>query len=163
MNLISYAIAACLALLFSISSAPALEINKAFADLTETFEQMQKVVREERRALVEKNMQLNETEGEKFWPLYDQYRGEIDKVNSRLYTIITDYAAAYPNLTNRDAQSMLDEWLTIQKKVLKIRKDYVAKFRRVLAQRKVTRFYQVENKLDAIMNFDLARKIPLVE
>lgn len=141
----------------------ALEINEAFADLADTFKEMQETIKNERKTLVAQTMQLSDKEREKFWPLYEKYRADIAKANEKTLKIITDYAAQYPNLTNKQARALLDEWLKIQQKVLDVRKDYLSSFRRILPDTKVTRFYQVENKLDAIMNFDLARKIPLME
>lgn len=141
----------------------ALEINAAFADLADTFKEMQDTIKNERKTLVAETMELSDKESKKFWPLYEKYRAEIGKANEKTLKIITDYAAQYPNLSNKQARALLDEWLKIQQRVLDVRKDYLPKFRRTLPDTKVTRFYQVENKLDAIMNFDLARKIPLME
>ena len=76
--------------------------------------------------------------------------------------MIVDYAEHYPNVTSDEAKDMIDGYLDILSDELKLRKRYLSRFREVLPEIKVTRFYQVENKLDAAINMDLARSIPLI-
>ena len=39
----------------------------------------------------------------------------------------------------------------------------MAEFAKVLPGRTVARFYQIENKMDAVLRFDLAEAIPVIE
>jgi hypothetical protein len=120
------------------------------------------VVQTERQALVTAAMELTEQEGAAFWPLYREYRGAMAKVGDRSQALIVDYAAKYATLTDADAQVMLDEMLAIDTEALKVRKDYVKKFGKVLPAKRVARFFQLENKMDAVIKADLAEQIPLV-
>ena len=89
----------------------------------------------------------------------------MDSVNARRVKIITDYADALKNnsLTDETAAKMLDAYFSWVSKRLATRKSFVDKFKEVLPDKKVTRFYQIENKLEAIIDFELARQIPLVQ
>ncbi len=120
------------------------------------------VIQTERQALVTAAMELTEDEGKVFWPLYREYREAMAKVADRGQALITDYAAKYATLTDVDAQVMVDEMLAIDQDSLKVRKDYVKKFGKILPAKRVTRFFQLENKMDAIIRADLAEQIPLV-
>jgi hypothetical protein len=120
------------------------------------------VVQTERQALVTAAMELTEQEGAAFWPLYREYRGAMAKVGDRGQALITDYAAKYATLTDADAQVMLDEMLAIDTEALKVRKDYVKRFGKILPAKRVARFFQIENKMDAVIKADLAETIPLV-
>ena len=120
------------------------------------------VIQTERQALVTAAMELTEQEGAAFWPLYREYREAMAKVGDRGQALITSYAAKYATLTDADAQVMLDEMVAIDSEALKVRKDYVKKFGKVLPAKRVARFFQLENKMDAVIKADLAETIPLV-
>lgn len=120
------------------------------------------VIQTERQALVTAGMELTEEEGKVFWPLYREYREAMAKVGDRSQALIVDYAAKYTMLTDADAQVMLDEMLAIDQDMLKVKKDYVKRFGKIMPAKRVARFFQIENKMDAIIRADLAEQIPLV-
>jgi hypothetical protein len=77
--------------------------------------------------------------------------------------LITDYADAYETMTNNTAKKLLDEYMTIETLGPKLRQAYLPKFRKVLPEVKVARYYQIENKIQAALMYELAAKIPLVK
>jgi hypothetical protein len=83
-------------------------------------------------------------------------------VGDRMQKLILDYAEVWEAPTNDQAGAMIDELLAIRKEELKVRKSYIKKFRKALPETKVARFVQLENKIDAIINFGLADAIPLI-
>ncbi len=91
-----------------------------------------------------------------------EYAAEKKRVNDRLVKIITDYAASFEDMSHKLARSLVDDHMDVQRDLLKVRKKYLRKFDKVLPPKKVARFYQIENKLDAITNVLLAEQIPLV-
>lgn len=121
------------------------------------------VIQTERQALVTAAMELTEDEGKVFWPLYREYREAMAKVGDRIQNLIIDYAAKYATLTDVDAQAMLDEMVAIDQEALKVRKDYIKKFGQILPAKRVARFFQLENKMDAVVKADLAEQIPLAK
>jgi hypothetical protein len=46
---------------------------------------------------------------------------------------------------------------------VKLMQSYQPRFRKVLPEVKVARYYQLENKTNAIFNYELAEGIPLVK
>lgn len=140
------------------ASAP---VNETFADLTDEIEMVRSMAQTQRQALVRQNMVFEPAENQAFWPLYNEYRGEMAAVQNRLVRLVTDYAAQYETLTDSEAQRLLDGYLDYQSDALKVRQKYVKKLSKVLPGRKVARFFQVENKLDAIVNLSAASEIPL--
>ena len=66
-------------------------------------------------------------------------------------------------MNNEKARALLDESITIESLGLKLRQAYLPKFRKVLSEKKVARYYQIENKMQATLNYELAREIPLVQ
>jgi hypothetical protein len=77
--------------------------------------------------------------------------------------LISEYAQAYEQMTNEIAKNLLDELMTIESLGLKLRQTYVPKFRDVLPDVKVVRYFQIENKIHAALMYEFAAKIPLIK
>lgn len=153
---------AAIAAIFALPAATMAQVNPAFAELTEATEQARSLLQVERKMIVSQELHLSPAESNAFWPVYDSYMTDLKEANDLRVKVVTDYAASYENLSDETAKNLIDDMLRHQEKTLKIRKNYLGKFRRILPDTKVARFYQIENKLDAIINFSLARQIPLV-
>jgi hypothetical protein len=125
-------------------------------------QQLQADLKADRQAVVATNLPLTEDEAPAFWPVYKEYRGEVEKLGNRLATLITAYAAAFKAVTDEKADAFFKELLSIERDRVTVREKYVPKVRAVLPAVKAARFFQIENKLDAIVNMALASEIPLV-
>ena len=119
--------------------------------------------RADKKLLVADNMQLTEGEAKAFWPVYDRYQNELFLLRARSAKLIRDYADAYKKMDDTTARKLLDEYMTIEALGLKLRQAYIPQFRKVLPQVKVVRYYQIENKIQAVLIYELARNIPLME
>lgn len=139
------------------------QVNEEMAAFTNEIEAMRTVVQTERKILVIREMVLTREEAENFWPLYDEYMAERKTVGDRRVKVITDYAASYPNMDEATAKKLLDESVKYREQDLKLKKKYIRKFRKILPEVKVARFFQLDNKLDAAIEYDLAAEIPLME
>lgn len=117
----------------------------------------------QRDDLVNQFMKLNLKEVGAFIPVYEEYRTEMGKLGDRTQRVILDYAKNQDNLSDQKALAMLDEWLKIKEAELKLRMKSVEDFKRVLPPKKVLRFFQLDNKFDAIVNYNLSGSIPLVQ
>jgi len=132
------------------------------AELAAATEEARTILQSERKLLVGQGLTLSAEQANAFWPVYDRYMLDMKAAGDLRVKVITDYAASYDNLTDDAARQLVGDYLKYQEKVLKIRKGYLRKFRKVLPETEVARFYQIENKLDAVTNFVLADQIPLV-
>jgi len=123
---------------------------------------LMKIGREE---MMREEMQLTESEDAAFWPVYEQYRSEVETVRDRQAKMISTYMEAYwaAELNDELAKDVLDEHFAISSAILKLEKKYLRRFRKVLPTAKVTRFYQLESKLQAEIDIFLANLIPLFE
>jgi G:T/U-mismatch repair DNA glycosylase len=146
----------------ALPSLASAQVNPTFSDLNEAVEEARTIIQSERKQLVSQGLALTAEEGAAFWPVYDKYMLDMKAASDLRVKVITDYAANYANLTDPVAKQLITDSLKYQEKVLKIRKGYLGKFRKTLPEVKLARFYQIENKLDAITNFVLADQIPLV-
>ena len=138
---------------------PALTQDKA----ADNMQILREKIQADKKLLVADNMQLTEGEAKAFWPVYEKYQSELFLIRVRTAKLITDYAAAYNKMTNNTAKRLLDESMTIETLRLKLSKAYLPEFRKVLSDTKVVRYYQIENKINAILYYELAAQVPLVD
>jgi hypothetical protein len=138
------------------------QTNEEFADINDTIEMVRSMAALERKAVVTEGLQLSGEESTEFWPIYDEYMAEKKRVKDRLVKIIMDYAANFENLSDELAISLVNDSMKVQNDLLKVRKKYVKKLKRVLPPKKLARFYQIDNKLDAVADVTMAQGIPLV-
>jgi hypothetical protein len=120
-------------------------------------------VRADKKLFIAENMELTEGEAKAFWPVYEQYQDELFLLRARTAKLINDFADAYEKMTNETAKKLLDENMTIESLGLKLRQAYLPKFRKVLPEVKVVRYYQIENKINAALIYELAHNIPLMK
>ena len=120
-------------------------------------------IRADKKLFIAENMQFTETEAKAFWSVYEQYQDELFLLRARTMKLINDYAEVYEKMTNDTAKSLLDELMTIESLGLKLRQTYLPKFRDVLPDVKVVRYFQIENKINAALVYELAAKIPLIK
>lgn len=118
-----------------------------------------------RDEIIEFEMGLTEVEAKGFWPLYKTYRADVMVVADRYAAMIGGYLKAYEagDVSDAYAEQLLNEWLDYKQDLLKVQKQHVRKFKKVLPIRKVVRFYQLENKMNAEVDAELAVFIPLME
>jgi len=106
---------------------------------------------------------LTEEEGKKFWPVYEAYQEDLQKINQRILKLINEYADAYNKgqVTDATARKLTDEAIDIEHDESSLKKSYVPKLSKVLPGVKVARYIQIENKVRAIVRYELASAIPL--
>jgi hypothetical protein len=120
-------------------------------------------IQADKKLFVAENMQLSEAEAKAFWPVYESYQKDQGKLVDRTKKLIEDYAKDYQTMTDATAKKLTDDMIAIENDRLKLRKDYLPKFRKVLSDKKVARYYQLENKIFAIVSYELAKAIPLLK
>lgn len=120
-------------------------------------------IRAERQEILAANLELDEKERSVFWPLYREYRDELESAISARVDLLDRFFASYETLTDAEALDLLDRTLEWRKEVLKVRSAHAKKMRKSLSGKTVTRFFQIENKMDLIIEYELAGEIPLIK
>lgn len=122
-------------------------------------------IKADKKLVVAANMQLTEAEAKKFWPIYEAYQSDLEKLNQRLGKLIVDYAAVYNkgSVPDATAKKLLNEALAIEEAEVKMKRSYVPKLEKAVSEMKAARYIQIENKIRAIIRYELAAQVPLVE
>ena len=132
---------------------------------TSTMDILRQKVQTDKKLLVAVNMGLTEAEDKKFWPIYDAYQKDLEQIDKRLAKVIAAYAEAYNqgSVSNETAKKLLDDALAAEEAEVALKRSYAAKLAPILPATKVARYIQIENKIRALVRFELADKIPLVK
>jgi hypothetical protein len=120
-------------------------------------------IKTDKKLFIAQNMNLTESEAKVFWPVYENYQKDLAKLVDKTVKLIENYAANYETMTEEAAKGLIDGYLAIEAERVTLMKSFLPKFRKVLPEKKVARYYQLENKINAVVKYELATQIPLVD
>jgi len=147
---------AILSVVLVLAAAPAVP-----QDVAQSLELNREVVDKQKRMIVAGSLPLSDEEADAFWPLFDEFQKELKKLDGRSDRLIASYTAEYATLSDARARAMLDEALAIEEDRAKLKRKWVKRMARALPPRQLVRYFQLENKFQAVVTADLARQIPL--
>ncbi len=152
LRLVVVALAMCIAI-------PAVAQDKPASNMEILREKLQA----DKKLLVSTNMGLTEKEAQAFWPVYDSYQKDLGLLNGRMLVLIQDFAKNYQEMTDDAAKKLVGDYLAIERDRVKLKQAYLPKLRQALPEKKVARYLQIENKIEAVIRYELADQIPLVK
>jgi hypothetical protein len=119
----------------------------------------------DKKSIVTKYMELTDSEAKNFWPVYEDYQKDLQKINERLQAMLQSYAADYRNksLTDEKAKKLVDEWIALEQDEVKQRKAFAPKVLKALPAKKAARYLQIENEYRLLIKYDLAATVPLAQ
>jgi len=121
------------------------------------------VLKTEKKAAIAEIMQLTDDESQPFWNLYNEYQGKLYLIQNKRIEIIKDFIENYETMTDEKADELWTNSMSYSQEVLKLKKTYYTKFKKILTAGKAARFFQAENKIETLINAELAFDIPLIE
>ncbi len=153
---------AAAALLIAVACVMPMVAVAAELTLDQQMQMIRSLSEAQRQATMAANIALAEPTADKFWPLYREYRNEVAKLNDQRVALIRSFADNYSTLTDDAAKKLTNDSLSISKQAVALKTKYIAKYGKVLTPLQAARVLQVENKLDAIVEVEIAKVIPLV-
>lgn len=121
------------------------------------------IVQGQRQGIVGASLPLTQPESQAFWPLYAEYQKAMTEVSDRTVKLIKEYAKHQDSMSDKRAAKLLDEYFSIEQAKLGVRVQYRQELGDVLPAKKVARFFQIENKMDAMLDMELSRGVPLMK
>jgi len=148
-----------LTFLFSLLSSP------LFAQVSQEFEKTREEMQRQKDAVIAADMKLAEQESKAFWPLYQEYQGALRKLQDRYIKLLFEYAQEREKetFTDQKARALLDEYLDIDREDLWLKRAYLEEFSKILPAKKVMRYFQMENKIAAMVNYQMTQGMPLAK
>jgi hypothetical protein len=120
-------------------------------------------LRAQRKQITAQNMTLTADEATKFWPIFDQYRLEAIKANDERWALIKEYAASYNTMTDAQAQDYMKRSTAVDDQLLDLRMKYVPMVEKVISPKKTALWYQIDRRIDLLINLQLSAVIPMVD
>ena len=111
--------------------------------------------------VIGQNMSLSEDEGQKFWPIYNHYVKDLQVVNDQKYALLKQYAEMWATMSDQDAMIYVRHWFEVDAQVQALRLKYVPTVAQVLPGRKAATFFQLDRRLNMIIDLQLFGQIPL--
>ena len=122
-------------------------------------------IKADKKLVVATNMELTESEAQGFWPIYGEYQKDLQKINQRIANLLESYASDFrgKSLTDEKAKKLINEAVAIEQAEANLKSTYAPKLSKVLPVKKVARYLQIENKIRAVVKYELATGVPLVK
>ena len=120
-------------------------------------------IRSKKKQLIAANLPLTTQEATKFWPVYDQYSAEMTKIGDQKYALIKEYAQNFGSLTDDQSLSLINRSLALDEAVEQLRIKYVPIINELLAGKKTATFFQIDRRITALIDLQLASEIPLAQ
>ena len=120
-------------------------------------------LRSQKKQLIAANLKLTDAEATKFWPVYDQYTAELTELGDQKYALIKEYAQGFGKLTDEQALSLIKRSLALDEQLAQLRSKYVSIFNKVLPGTKTATFFQMDRRIGALIDLQLAAQIPFVQ
>ncbi|MBT8387927.1 MAG: hypothetical protein KJO12_10990 [Ignavibacteria bacterium] len=125
-------------------------------------EMLKKNIQDESKVIVADNLTLTEEQAEIFWPLYDEYDAAYDKLVDERVKVIEDYMMNYYGLDEETGKELITKSIELKQKVVDIQKEYINKMMEVLPVSIVGKFFQIDNRIAAIIDIARMANIPFV-
>jgi len=122
---------------------------------------LRQAVKNDKRSYVESTLNLTDTEAKRFWPIYNAYQREVDLNNRRRNVALQELMFRDSPMTNLAAKHYVAELLAIDEAEIKARRTMRNRVVRALPAVKAARYLQLEEKIRAVQDYDVAAVVPL--
>jgi len=122
---------------------------------------LRKDLRAMKMQVIGQNMSLSDAEAQKFWPVYNHYVKDLSEVNNQKYALLKQYAEMWSTMTDEDAMIYVRHWLEADGEAQALRLKYVPVVSQVLPGKKAATFFQLDRRLNMIVDLQLFSQIPL--
>jgi hypothetical protein len=133
------------------------------AALDQDIEMLRKDIRSKKKQLIAANLTLTDADATRFWPVYDQYTADLVKINDEKYALIKQYAGSWGTISNEQALDLIKRALAVDEQVAQLRIRYVPIVLGVLTGQKTATFFQLDRRIQAMVDLQLMSQLPLVQ
>jgi hypothetical protein len=117
-------------------------------------------LRADKVAIITQAMRFNDKDAAAFWPVYKKYEYDLSNLNDQRVKLIKEYADKFATMTDADAKSMADRMFDYESRRIDLKKKYFKEFNKVLPALTVVTFFQLEHRLDLLVDLKLASDLP---
>ncbi len=96
-------------------------------------------------AYITQKLGLTSEEAQKFWPVYNKFNDDLQKLRSSTKDKLADELSELASMSETDAEKTLNEMLNYKISEAEMIKKYAFEFKKVLPIKKVVMLYKAEN------------------
>ena len=133
------------------------------AGIDRDIQMLRQDLRSKKKQTIAANLQLSDADATKFWPVYDQYTAELVKINDEKYAVFKEFANSWGNMKDDQALSLTSRALAVEEKVAQLRIKYMPIFGKVVSGSTVATFFQIERRVQSLVDLQLSAQLPLVQ
>jgi len=136
---------------------------KPQANVDQDIQLLRKDIRSAKKQLIAANLKLTDDQATKFWPVYEQYSAEVSKLGDQKTALIKEYADQWGTMTDDQASSLAKRALALDEQTAQLRTKYLPLFSKVVPGKVVATFFQLDRRIQSLLDIQLAANIPLVQ
>lgn len=136
---------------------------KEQSGIDQNIELLRKDMRSARKQLVAANLRLTDDQATRFWPVYDEYTAELTKISDQKTALIKEYADQWGSITDEQASNLITRALAVDQQIAQLRVKYMPIFSKAVPGKVVATFFQLDRRVQALIDIQLASQIPLVQ
>jgi len=137
--------------------------TSASAGVEQDVQLLRSDIRSAKKQIIAENMKLTDARAKTFWPVYDSYTQETTKLGDASYALVKEYAQNCENMTDAQADSLVERMATLDVQTETLRKQWIPKFRKVLTGKQTALFFQLDRRINLLLDLQFAANIPLVK
>jgi hypothetical protein len=145
------------------SQAPTADAQKGAQITDQDIDLLRKDLRSKKKQLVAANLKLTDAQATRFWPVYDQYIAEQTKIHDEKYAVIKEFATNWGGITDAQALDLTKRALSVDERVTQLRVKFIPNFLAVLPGKQVATFFQIDRRLQMMVDLQLMSQLPLVQ
>jgi NAD-dependent DNA ligase len=104
---------------------------------------------------------LNAQDAAKFWPIYSEYDQALAKLNDQRIANIKEYAQNYAQLSDEEADKLIQKWMAYQKQRAELLAQAYEKVKQALGGVTAARFAMVEHQILTIIDLQIISSLPI--
>lgn len=120
-------------------------------------------IKAQRKDIINTIMQFSDTDAAKFWPIFQQYDGELTTIGDGRMQLIVDYARNYENLSDEKADALMSKAFELEAQRATLKKKYFDKMKTTLSATQAAKFFLVENQIQHIVDLQISAGLPVVQ
>jgi len=132
-------------------------------DADSYIEVLKSEIKTDKKAIIIETMQFTEQQSAAFWPVYNEFEYELEKLSNKRIANIKDFAANYDSLTDKKADELIKTSFSFQNDRLDLNEKYYKKFADVLTPIVAAKYMQLENQIQLILDLSIAANLPLAK
>lgn len=138
-------------------------VNVFAQDADNYIEVLKSEIKTDKKAIISETMGFTEQESQAFWPIYNEFEHELEKLSDKRITNIKDFAANYDSLSDKKADELLMNSFSYLEDRLSLNKKYYKKFAEALTPIVAAKYMQLENQIQLILDLSIAANLPLAK